>query len=250
MVDPIASVRERMADGIVLVTLARPPVNALDNASLRTLCELFERVAVEPQVRGVILTGEGSRFCAGGDFKELRGFGRERGVERVRLAHRLLVALDRLDRPFACAINGDAVGGGCEFCVFADHRVALSTARFGMPEINNGLLPMAKGMQQLVRILGPRTARRLLFTGELITAREARDLGIVDALAEPGELLERAHAWTRAAAAKSPRLFAAMKRTVRGTGQLSDEDLERVTIEDFETYFRPLDVEPPKTDSA
>jgi len=206
---------------------------------LLALCESLEEVAGDPAARAVILTGAGTRFfCAGGDVKELAGLPMEAGLERVRNGIRLLRSLSALGKPLVCAVNGTAAGGGTLIPCFGDHRVAVPHARFGMPEIDHGILPMAKGMQQMARVLGLRTARRLLYSGEIVGAPEALELGMVDEIVPPEELADRAEAWARTMAAKDPRLFGAIKRTLAGSEAMTDEALEAVTVADFEAYFQ------------
>jgi enoyl-CoA hydratase/carnithine racemase len=226
--------------GIVTIILNRPPANALDNATLVRLRELFVDLAAEEgRVRGVILTGAGTLFCAGGDIKELDALTPELGIERIRSFHAIIAGIEYLDAPVSCAVNGDAVGGGMELCLFADYRIAVETARFGLPEINHGLLPAARSIQQAVRVLGLREARRLMFGGGLIDAREALRIGLVDAVArDRGELLERAREWASAMAGKPRDLFGPLKRTMQLTGCLSNVEAEEMTISDFRRYFQ------------
>jgi enoyl-CoA hydratase len=224
--------------GVVWLTLDKPPANALDNQTLRDLVATLQGINGDAGVRGVVLTGAGSRFfCAGGDVKEFSAIDKAAGQERVRLGSRLKSALGAMECPLVCAINGVAVGSGMEMAAFGDFCVAASTARFGMPEINHGLLPMAKGIQQLVLRIGFQETKKVLFKGDVFDASRAQAIGLVDEVVEPGELHGRAEAWITEMAAKPPQLFRALKRTIVQSTALSDEALEEMTQSDFLTYF-------------
>jgi enoyl-CoA hydratase/carnithine racemase len=223
---------------VVWLTLDKPPANALDNQTLRDLVGRLQQLNADPGVRGVVLTGAGDRFfCAGGDVKEFSAIDQAASQERVMLGSRLKSALGAMECPLVCAINGVAVGSGMEMAAFGDFCVASNTARFGMPEINHGLLPMAKGIQQLVFRIGFQETKRVLFSGEIFDAARAGAIGLVDEVVEPGELHPRAEAWITEMAAKPPQLFRALKRTVVRSAWLSDEELEAMTQRDLLTYF-------------
>jgi enoyl-CoA hydratase/carnithine racemase len=197
--------------GVVWLTLDKPPANALDNQTLRDLVATLQGLGSDAGVRGVVLTGAGTRFfCAGGDVKEFSAIDKAAGQERVRLGSRLKSALGAMECPLVCAINGVAVGSGMEMAAFGDFCVAASTARFGMPEINHGLLPMAKGIQQLVLRIGFQETKKVLFKGDVFDASRAQAIGLVDEVVEPAELHGRAEAWITEMAAKPPQLFRAL----------------------------------------
>ncbi len=236
-----ANVARTEADGVVTLTLSRPPANSLDNATIRSLKGHLESLGgATGGARCVILTGSGSRFfSAGGDVKELEEMTAEEGIARVGTFDGVVGALERLEVPAVCAVNGDAVGGGTELCLFADYRIAVSRARFGLPEVNHGLLPVARSIQQAVRLLGLREARRLLFEGRLIGAEEAARIGLVDAVvADVEELRREAARWAAEMARKPRTLLGPIKRTLMLTGRLSGEELLRMALDDFRTYFQ------------
>jgi enoyl-CoA hydratase/carnithine racemase len=233
---------EERQDGILRLLIDRPPANALSTATVRDLAERLQAAGGDPDVAAVVVGGTGERFfTAGGDFKELAGAAAAEGEVRVRQGHRLLVTMHTLTCPLVCAVNGDAVGIGTEFCAFADWTVAVPEARFGMPEINHGLLPMAIGIRELSRVIGLRHARRLLYSGDLISADEARRLGLVDEVAPLGQLRELSFRRARELGAKPGPLFGAIKRTLRIGELLSDDELEAMTVRDFHDYFDAVD---------
>lgn len=223
---------------VTWLVIDRRPANALSNELLRQLVGTLTEVADDPSVRGLVLTASGDRFfCAGGDVKEFSSIDVDASKERVRLGSRLKVALDAVPCPVVCAVNGAAIGSGMEMAAFADFCVASTTARFGMPEINHGLLPMAKGIQQLVRVMGYGNARTVLYSGEIFGVQQAAEYGLVHEVVDIAELWPHADAWVTAMADKPPELFRALKRTIARSPFLDDDALERMTEQDLLTYF-------------
>jgi enoyl-CoA hydratase/carnithine racemase len=231
--------------GVVVLTIRRPPANALDNGTLIALRRAMEGiVGRKDRVKAVVLTGDGDRFfSAGGDVKELERLTVKEGIGRIRSFHAILNAMERMEAPVVCAVNGDAVGGGAELCLFSEYRVAVRSARFGLPEVNHGLLPASKSIRQAVRVLGLREARRILYGGEIFGAEEALRVGFVDDLAgDHGELMSKAMSWAERVGSKPRALTGPLKRTMLHTGVSSDEDLLRMTIKDFRRYFATPEV--------
>ncbi|MBB1156205.1 enoyl-CoA hydratase/isomerase family protein [Amycolatopsis dendrobii] len=223
-------------DGAVVLTLSRPPANALSGSLISRLTATLEDLAQGP---AVVLTGAGDRFfCAGGDLKEAAGYDAESMAERMTSFHALLCALEKFPRPLVCAVNGWCVGGGIEMALFSDFVYASSRARFVFPEVDHGMLPAGKGIARVREAVGDRGARRLLLGGKPVGASEAKALGIVDEVVEPGELLEAASAQARAAAAKPPAVFAALKLALlQETAGWPDEKQLRVTAAGARTVF-------------
>lgn len=226
---------------MVVLTIRRPPANALDNGTVVALRRAMEGIVRQKdRVKAVVLTGDGDRFfSAGGDVKEFDGGTAREGVARIRSFHAVLVAMERVEAPIVCAVNGAAVGGGAELCLFSDYRVAVRSARFGLPEVNHGLLPVSKSIRQVVRVLGLREARRLLYGGDIIGAEEALRVGFVDDLAaDRGELMRKAISWAESVGSKPRVLTWPLKRTMLHTGASSDGELLRMAVSDFRRYFR------------
>ncbi|TKG69679.1 enoyl-CoA hydratase/isomerase family protein [Prauserella endophytica] len=226
-------------DGVVVLTLDHPPANALSNTVVSELTSTLESLARRPDAPAVVLTGAGERFfSAGGDIKEAVGYDAGSMAERMSSFHALLCALDTFPRPLVCAVNGWCVGGAIEMALFADVVYASRHARFVFPEINHGMLPAVKGIARVRAALGERAARRLLLGGEPVDASRAATLGIVDHVVEQEDLLSIATADARAAAAKPPAVFAALKRTLRAeTASWTPEEQLRVTVSDACTVF-------------
>lgn len=226
-------------DGVLVVTMDRPPANALNHRLVARLAEIFTDLASHDAPAPVVLTGAGERFfTAGGDIKELEGTGRSEIEGRMRDFHALLVAMDRFPRPLIAAVNGHCVGGGTELALFADTVLATPNATFGFPEINHGLLPADKGLQRAVHVLGARTVRRMVLSGELLSAQEAVSIGLVEQLVEePAALLSSAIQAARDAGAKAPVLYRALKRSVNDPHDERDSRSLASTITAAAQYF-------------
>ncbi len=224
-------------DGVMVATLDRPPANALSRPLLRAMTALFrDRGDSDPPP--VVITGAGERFfCVGGDIKEADGPAADPIADRMRGFHNLLVAMERYPAPVIAAVNGDCVGGGVEYALFADAVLAVPHARFGFPEIRHGLLPADKGIQRLVRLIGTRAARDLLLSGELIGADQAARLGLVDAIVEPDRLLAEALDRAREAGRRAPVLYAALKHAVNDYDDIEDQQRAEMTLAKAASWF-------------
>jgi len=194
-------------DGAVLVvTINRPKVlNALDARTLAELDAVFSDAAARDDVRAVVLTGAGEKaFVAGADINELSVQTAVGGREHARRGQALFNRIERLGKPVIAAVNGFALGGGCELAMACTLRVAADSARFGQPEINLGLLPGYAGSQRLPRLVGRGRALELLLTGRQIPADEAFRIGLVNRVVPAAELATEARTLAQAIAAKAP----------------------------------------------
>lgn len=204
-----------LAEGIATLTLDRPEaLNALSAELLDGLEETFRSLAEDTSLRAVILTGAGKAFVAGGDIKVMAAL--EPGAARA-FARRGQAVFDRIaefPRPVIAAINGFALGGGSELALACDLRIASETAKLGQPEVSLGLIPGYGGTQRLVRLVGPSAAKYLIFTGEMVSAQKALQLGLVDEVVAPNELLPRCREIARTIAAKAPVAITLSKQAV------------------------------------
>lgn len=226
-------------DGVLVITLDRPPANAMNRQLIHDLAGLFEQLGTQTDAPPIVLTGSGQRFFSGGgDIKELEGALAGEIDIRMREFHALLVAMDRYPRPVVSAINGHCVGGGMEVALFSDSVLAVQSARFGFPEINHGLLPADKGIQRATRVLGVRTTRQIVLSGELFDAQHAADIGLVDELVtDATSLIPAAVAVARAAGAKAPVLYGALKRSVNDPDDGRDDASLQRTLKAAAEYF-------------
>ena len=203
-------VRLKVADGVATIRLDRPPMNALDIAVQDRLGELAAEVGRRVDVRAVVLYGGEKVFAAGADIKEMRDMDQAAMVARSRDLQDSFTAVARIPKPVVAAVNGYALGGGCELALCADFRIAATNAKLGQPEILLGLIPGAGGTQRLARLVGPSKAKDLIFTGRQVRAEEALAIGLVDRVVAAEEVYDQAHAWaTRLAAGPAMALRAA-----------------------------------------
>ncbi len=209
-------------DRIATVTINRPEVrNALNSDVVRQLTEAFERLAGSADVAAIILTGAGDRaFVAGADIKEMVG---KTGLEMQAfsaLGRRLGDAMEGCPKPIIAAINGFALGGGCEIALACDIRLASETAKIGQAEINIGIIPGFGGSQRLPRLVGPGWAAQMILTGEPVDAATAERIGLVNRVVPPDKLLEEARALARKIADKGPVAVALAKACLRAAQEM------------------------------
>jgi enoyl-CoA hydratase len=228
---------------VAVVTIDRPEsLNALDLATLTELRDRLRELAGDRDARVVVLTGAGERaFAAGADIKYMSGLGVEEAKEWGALGHEAARLLETMPKPTIAAINGFALGGGCELALACDLRYAATTAKLGQPEITLGIVPGWGGTQRLARATTLGFAKELILTGRPVDADEAEQRGLVNAVFEPGELMTRAIETARLLAAKSPVALAAAKATVnRALGGDHEENLRR-EADDFGELFATED---------
>ena len=193
-------------DGVAVVTLNRPKVlNALDRALLAELEAVVDVIAADAAVRAVVLTGAGEKaFAAGADIQELARVSVIEGQQLALRGQRLFSKIETLRVPVIAAINGFALGGGCELVLACTIRIASETARLGQPEVKLGIIPGYGGSQRLPRLVGKGAALKMILTGEMITAAEALRIGLVEEMVAPDQLLARAEQIAKAIAAQPP----------------------------------------------
>jgi enoyl-CoA hydratase/carnithine racemase len=185
---PLVTV-ERRGDGVAVVTLDHPKVNALSSELLRQLLGAATALTDDPP-GAVVVTGSDRVFAAGADIAEFGGPDEARVIGDLFL--RSLSAVADIPRATIAAVNGVALGGGCELALACDFRVASERARFGQPEILLGIIPGGGGTQRLPRLVGTARAKDMIFTGRQVGAEEALAIGLVDEVVPPGEVLDRA----------------------------------------------------------
>lgn len=193
-------------EGILTVTLDRPKVNALNQALLKDMRQLFEKDALELDgLIGIILTGAGDRaFVAGADISEFTSLDAQTGLEMASNGHEIFNLIEHFHRPVIAAVNGYALGGGCELAMACHIRIASEKALFGQPEVNLGIIPGYGGTQRLVQYIGKGKALELLLTGDNIDAKTAEKLGLVNHVVAAGEEVEKAKSILKKIASKAP----------------------------------------------
>jgi enoyl-CoA hydratase len=200
------NVRYEVADGIATLTVERPEkLNALNAATIREIGAAMDEARESAEVRGVIVTGSGSKaFVAGADIAELAAMGAIDGVEVSRLGQRVFREIELCRKPVVAAVNGFALGGGCELALACHLRVASESARFGLPEVKLGIIPGYGGTLRLPRVVGKGRALELILSGEMIDAREAHRIGLVNRVVAPASLMEESHALLRSIVRNGP----------------------------------------------
>jgi enoyl-CoA hydratase len=193
-------------DGAVaILTINRPKVNALNGATLAELRAAFEALQSDDTVRAIVLTGGGDKaFVAGADINELAALTPAQGKEHARLGQRTFDLIENLGKPVIAAVNGFALGGGCELAMACTLRVAADTAILGQPEINLGIIPGYAGSQRLPRLVGKGRALEMLLTGDHIAAARAYEIGLVNKVVPAAELMAAATAMAQTLATKAP----------------------------------------------
>lgn len=191
---------------IAYVTVNRPKVlNALNAPTWKDLRTAFENARDDAAVRGVILTGAGDKaFIAGADISELAHVAAFEAEQSSRFGQEVLDLIENLGKPVVAAINGFALGGGCETAMACTIRIAVETAKFGQPEVALGLVPGGGGTQRLPRLVGKGRALQLILSGEMISAQEAYRIGLVNEIVPAADLITRAEAILKKVASNAP----------------------------------------------
>ena len=203
---------------VAVLTINRPDKrNTLNKATRLEISRVIDKVAADPGVGVLIITGAGQNtFIAGSDLNE---FGRMSPLEAYEfldtLAQRLYTRFEELDVPVIAMINGLCLGAGCEIALACDLRIAADTARFGQPEINLGIMPGSGATQRLTRLVGPGKAKELIFTGEIIDAAEAKDIGLVNRVVPAAELESETLALAEKIASRGAFSLKMAKRAIR-----------------------------------
>ena len=180
---------------VAVVTLQRPPVNALSMGMQDRIGELAHELSKDSSVRAVVITGSGKSFAAGVDIAEMAEMSVLEMSARVHVMQQCFTAVAKIPKPVVAAVNGYALGGGCELALCADRRIAAERASFAQPEIALGIMPGAGGTQRLPRLIGSSAAKDLIFTGRRIDAAEALRLGLADEVVPNGQVVDRAIEW-------------------------------------------------------
>jgi enoyl-CoA hydratase len=213
-------------DRIALVTINRPDkLNALNAATKTELFELFGKIKNDATVDVVILTGAGEKsFVAGTDIGELTALDATSGKEFSEQGQKLLDLIENLGKPVIAAVNGYALGGGCELALACHLRIASENAKFGQPEVNLGIIPGYGGTQRLARLIGKGRAMEMILTGNQIDASEAFRVGLVNKLVPQGELLSTAENVARIILSKGQIAVRMALKAVNMTQETTESD--------------------------
>jgi enoyl-CoA hydratase len=202
---------------VATITINRVKLlNALSQATIAEIHEALREVEDDSELRVAIITGAGDRaFVAGADINELRALGSATAAQQLsERGHQLGLYIAQMSKIVIAAVNGFALGGGCELAMSCDIRLAADNAKFGQPEVNLGIMPGWGGTQRLTRLVGPGMSKLLNITGDMIGAEEALRLGLVERVCPAAELSEAARALALQIAAKAPLAVAAIKQAI------------------------------------
>ena len=176
---------------IAILSFNRPEVlNALNTETVNELIEVFKTFETESEVRTIIVTGNGKSFVAGADISEMEGKTPEDARQYSELGHTLMDRIQNINKPVIAAINGYALGGGTEIALSCDIRLASDKAQFGLPETILGIIPGWGATQRAARLIGPALTKELIFTGEIITAQRAKEMGLVNRVFPHEDLMD------------------------------------------------------------
>lgn len=227
---------------VAILTINNPPVNALSPDLTQELSQKFDELGKNAAVQSVILTGTGKAFVAGADIRIFLDLDRSSGEAYALAVTDMQRKIEEFALPVIAAVNGYALGGGCELAMACDIRIASSKAIFGQPEVTLGVMPGAGGTQRLPRLVAVGKAKRLLFSGEYIDATEAERIGLVDQVTAPGEELNEAKKLAQKIIKNAPIALRYIKKAVnRGLQMpLSDALMMEATL--FGALFETQDV--------
>jgi enoyl-CoA hydratase len=207
--------KKEVNEGLAIVTIDRPEaLNALNNALLQELKDMFTELRDDEEVRAIILTGACKAFVAGADIAAMNAMTPIEGREMMILGHSLMDLIEDMEKPVIAAVNGFALGGGCELSMACDIRIASEKAKFGQPETGLGIIPGFGGTQRLPRLVGKSMAKYLLFTSDVIDAERAEQIGLVEKVVPVGALMEEAEKVARRIMANGPIAVGLVKKAV------------------------------------
>lgn len=226
------SVRLQREGAVAVVTIDRPKaLNALNAQTLRELKGALAEVAKSPELRAVIVTGGGEKaFVAGADIAEMAGYSTSEALLFAQAGHRLMTILEALPVPTIAAVNGFALGGGCELALACDLIYASDRAKLGLPEVTLGVIPGFGGTQRLTRLVGRARAKELIFSGEMVDAAKAKEYGLVLDVLPADKLMAHCMEVAQKIAKRGPAAVAQAKRVIEHGADLSlsaGNELER-----------------------
>ena len=213
------------SDGICIIKINRPEkLNAMNSDVAKEIISIFEKTGTDDSVKVIILTGEGDKaFSAGADIEYMSKISPDESVEYAKLGQLLTATVENVKQPTIAALNGFALGGGCELAMSCDIRIASDTAKLGQPEVTIGIPPGWGGTQRLLRIVGIAKAKELVYTGKMIKADEAKEIGLVNHVVPLASLMDEAMKMAKTIAENSA-MGVQMSKTAINKGRNADLD--------------------------
>ena len=238
----MAFVEVTKKDHIAVVTMNRPEaLNALNKAVFTDLEVALDDVEKDDEVYVVIITGAGRAFIAGADIGEMAPMNVAEGLAFSELGNRILMRVDMMEKPTIAAVNGFALGGGCEMALACDIRIASEKAKFGQPEVGLGITPGFGGTQRLARLVGPGMAKQLIYTAKNIKADEALRIGLVNAVYPAEELMPAAEKMASTIAKNAPIAVRACKKAINEGLEAKMDDAIVIEEKLFGSCFETAD---------
>lgn len=236
------TIKFEVKDGIGHITISRPEaLNALNMDVLKDLKKVLAEIEATDAVRAVIITGEGRSFVAGADIVQMKKLTPVKGRQMMELGHEVMNTIDQMQKPFIAAVNGFALGGGCELAMACDIRLASEKAKFGQPEVGLGIIPGFGGTQRLPRLVGKGMAKYLIYTADIISAEEARNIGLVEKVYAPDALMDEAEALAKKIASKAPIAVGIAKTAINNGTDTDLKSASRLEVESEAVCFATKD---------
>jgi len=225
-------------ENIAIVTISRPEaMNALNTRFFQEMDAMQTQVSGMGEIRAMIVTGEGKAFVAGADIAEMSNMNSEQGTQFSKFGQKVFNGFGKMSIPVIAAVNGFALGGGCELAMGCDFRIASTFAKFGQPEVNLGLIPGYAGTQRLPRLVGLSNALYLLMTADMINAEEAYRLGLVQKVVEPDKLIEECIAVATKIASKGKMAIKMIKETAIQGIKMNFDEAQDLEAKEFGNLF-------------
>lgn len=230
--------KTKIEDNIAILTISRPEaMNALNSVFFKELNTYLDSLSENSEAKVLIITGEGKAFIAGADIAEMQNMTKEEGYQFSKTGQDTFSRLENLKIPVIAAVNGYALGGGCELALACDFRISNNFGKFGLPEVSLGLVPGYGGTQRLSRLSGLGNTLFLQLTGQMIDAEEALRMGIIQKVTEASELMNETLKIAKKITQHGPNAIIALKKLVRNGYQMDLNKAYDLESEEFSTLF-------------
>ena len=238
------NIKYEVKENIGYVTINRPKaMNALNMDVLGELYDVFTKIDADKDLRAVIVTGEGKAFVAGADIAQMHELNPLEGREMMILGHKVMNLIENNTKPVIAAVNGFALGGGCELSMACDIRIASEKAKFAQPEVGLGIIPGFCGTQRLARLVGKGMSKYMILTTEMIKADEAYRIGLVQKVVAPEELMAEAERVAKLIASKAPIAVSTAKSAINNGYDMDLKSASQFEVETFTAAFSSDDKE-------
>lgn len=237
------TIKYEVNGAIATVTINRPKaMNALNSQVLDELLAVYDEIEADPAVLVTILTGEGKAFVAGADIAEMSKLNAVEARAFAKKGHAVMNRIESIEKPTIAAVNGFALGGGCELSMACDIRIASSKAKFGQPEVGLGLIPGFGGNIRLPRLVGKGNAKYLIYSADMIGAEDAYRMGLVQQIAEPEELIAAAEKMAAKIAAQAPIAVSVAKDVINNGYDVDQKSGSAYEVNAFSLIFDSEDM--------